>query len=384
MGWNSWNHFNCDVNETVVRQTADALVDLGLAQAGYVYVNLDDCWQRDRDANGRVIEDHVAFPSGMKALGDYVHSKGLKYGLYSDIGYKTCSGRPGSLGYETIDSNTWAEWGVDYMKVDACYRDATPAVDEFKKLRDAMNATGRPMVFSICDGGETSWEWAPEVGNLWRTTFDIWDKWEAVVAIVDRMIPLVQYARPGAWNDPDMLEVGNGGMTTEEYRSHFTMWAAFKAPLLIGADLNKITPEIVEILANPEVIAINQDPLGKSVELVEIARWSGHVYDIWKGPLADGGYVVVILNRHDKKTQVPIKWKHLAFNKHGRLAVRDLWARRDLGVLPAGHRFETEVPAHGVRMFKVLERGPKIPERAGKKEKKKDYNDDVPIFAVQH
>ncbi|TPX48628.1 alpha-galactosidase [Synchytrium endobioticum] len=355
MGWNSWNRYKCDdLNEEVVKRSADAMVAKGLKDVGYVFVNLDDCWQVDRDADGRIIEDKQKFPSGMKSLSDYVRSIGLKFGTYTDAGYYTCSKRPGSLGYETIDAQTYAEWNVDYLKVDNCFPDASPSRERFTTIRDALNATGRPIVYSICNGGETSWEWAPDVGNSWRTTYDIRDSWTVVVAILDLQIPLTHWAQPGAWNDPDMLEIGNGNMTFDEYRSHFTLWAALKAPLLIGSDIRALSQDYIEMLSNPEIIAVNQDPLGKSVSLTEIGR-AHQLYDIWCGPLVHGHTVVVILNREDSDQKITVDWYRLGFKRNAELLVRDLWRRRDLGVLRKPHVFR--VRPHGVVILKVKEMG---------------------------
>ncbi|TPX35478.1 alpha-galactosidase [Synchytrium microbalum] len=330
------------------------MLAIGLKAAGYEFVNLDDCWQIDRDANGRIIEDREKFPSGMKNLSDYIRSIGLKFGTYTDAGFMTCSRRPGSLGYETIDAQTYAEWNVDYLKVDNCYPDASPSRERFTKIRDALNATGRPIVYSICNGqvtaGETTWEWAIDVGNSWRTTFDIRDDWNYVIRILDLQIPLTQYAQPGAWNDPDMMEMGNGNMTLEEYRSHFTLWAALKSPLLIGSDIFAISDEIIDILTNPEIIAINQDKLGKSVSLTEIGRGHQH-YDIWTGPLVHGATVVVLLNRENKSEKIEVDWYRLGFKENANLLVRDLWKRKNLGVMTSSHTFHVE--PHGVVVLKV-------------------------------
>ncbi|UJR16594.1 hypothetical protein I4U23_003494 [Adineta vaga] len=262
MGWNSWNHFHCSINETTVRQTADAIVATGLAAAGYQYVNMDDCWQRSRDAQGTIQPDPIAFPNGIAALADYVHSRQLKFGLYSDRGYKTCAGRPGSLGYETKDANTYASWGVDYLKLDSCNTDGTPTEVEYSKMRDALNASGRAIFYSLCGGVTVNDAWPPNVGNSWRTTNDIQDNWFSMINNIDFNNRLVEKAGPGGWNDPDMLEIGNGGMTDTEYRTHFSLWSISKAPLIVGCDVTKMSATTVSTLTNREVIAVNQDPLG--------------------------------------------------------------------------------------------------------------------------
>ena len=262
MGWNSWNKFACNINEKLIRDTIDALIDTGLADAGYNYVNLDDCWQSGRDSNGRIIVDKN-FPNGIKALADYAHEKGLLFGVYSDAGYKTCAGRPGSLGYEEIDAKTYAEWGVDYLKYDNCFTDGSPPEKRYPVMRDALLKQNRPIFYSMCEWGVNDpAKWAKPVGNSWRTTGDIFNSWNSMIGIIDQNNRWYEYAGPGGWNDPDMLEVGNGGLTVEEEKIHFGLWCISKAPLLIGCDITKMSKSTFEILTNPEVIAIDQDPLG--------------------------------------------------------------------------------------------------------------------------
>ncbi|KAK3268672.1 alpha-galactosidase, variant 2, partial [Cymbomonas tetramitiformis] len=291
MGFNTWNHFGCNINENLIRATADRLVALGLRDAGYKYVNLDDCWQVSRDAEGRIVEDPTAFPSGLKSLSDYVHSKGLLFGLYSDAGLKTCGGRPGSLGYELLDAQQYAKWGVDYLKYDNCNTDGTPPEKRYPVMRDALNATGRPIFFSMCEWGvDDPAKWAQEVGNSWRTTGDITDTFASMVSRADLTERLWRAAGPGGWNDPDMLEVGNGLMSHEEYKTHFSLWALMKAPLLIGCDLLSITNETLEILSNKEVIAVNQDALGVQGRKVAKARLQQpEEYRFYQGYLGAGG-----------------------------------------------------------------------------------------------
>lgn len=264
MGWNSWNHFGCGVNEELVKETARALVLSGLSTAGYTYVNLDDCWQRSRDpATGDIVADPVTFPSGMKALADYVHSLGLKFGLYSDAGTATCAGRPGSLGFEEQDAALYASWGVDYLKYDNCNDNHTQPQIRYPLMRDALNATGRPVYFSMCEWGvDDPVKWARPVANSWRTTADISDTWESMTSVLDLNEPLWAAAGPGGWNDPDMLEVGNGLMSDDEYKAHFSLWALMKAPLLIGCDVRHMSQATADVLLNTKVIAINQDQLG--------------------------------------------------------------------------------------------------------------------------
>ena len=264
MGWNTWNKFRCNINQTLIRESIDALVNSGLDKAGYKYINLDDCWQKSRDKNGVILPDNETFPDGIEPLVEYAHYKGLYFGLYSDAGYNTCAERPGSLGYEEIDAATYAQWKVDYLKYDNCNNDGSSTKIRHGKMRDALLKTDRPIFYSLCQWGEEEVAtWASEVGNSWRTTGDISDNWNSMISIIDENDQWYQYAGPGGWNDPDMLEVGNGGMTLTEYKTHFALWAISKAPLLIGCDITKMTNDIKNILTNPEVIAINQDPLGQ-------------------------------------------------------------------------------------------------------------------------
>ncbi|PON48990.1 Glycoside hydrolase [Trema orientale] len=253
MGWNSWNHFQCNVDEWTVKTTADALISTGLAALGYKYVNIDDCWgEVNRDERGNLRAKSSTFPSGIKALANYVHARGLRVGIYSDAGYRTCSKTmPGSLGYEDQDARTFAEWGIDYLKYDNCYHDGSKPQDRYAKMSYALLKVGRPILYSLCEWGEENpATWAGQFGNA------------CITSIADENNVWGRYAGPGRWNDPDMLEVGNGGMTIDEYRSHFSIWAAMKAPLLIGCDVRSISKETLGILGNKEVIDVNQDTLG--------------------------------------------------------------------------------------------------------------------------
>src|SRR6266849_1019285 len=269
MGWNSWNHFGFDVSALLIRETADAMVASGLRDAGYQYVVIDDCWQVERDARGRLVADSARFPGGMKPLADYVHSRGLKFGLYTDAGRRTCQGRPGTYGSEEVDARTFAEWGVDYVKEDWCNAEGLDAPTQYAKFRDALARTGRPIVLSICEWGTNQpWEWGPKTGNLWRTTDDIEDGWPAMLVNLDLSAQHAYTAGPGAWNDPDMLEVGNGGMTDDEYRAHVSLWAILAAPLIAGNDIRAMAPATRDVLTNREVIAVDQDSLGVEGALV--------------------------------------------------------------------------------------------------------------------
>lgn len=265
MGWNSWNHFHRDINEQLIMEEADAMVASGMKEAGYEYINLDDCWMAlQRDGDGNLQADPKRFPHGMKDLADYIHKKGLKIGLYSSAGTKTCAGWPASLDHEVADAKMFAKWGIDYLKYDNCNNQERPAIERYTAMRKALNAAGHPIVFSICEwGGNDPWNWAPALGNLWRTTGDISDSWNSMVHILDQQVGLNTYAGKGHWNDPDMLEVGNGGMTNTEYEAHFSLWCILAAPLIAGNDLRHMSDETLDIMTNKEVIAVDQDPAGK-------------------------------------------------------------------------------------------------------------------------
>lgn len=269
LAFNTWNKFGCNINEGLIREVADAIVSTGLSTYGYKYVNLDDCWQVSRDANQEIVADPKAFPSGIAALANYVHSKGLLFGLYTDLGTATCAGRPGSLGYEFIDANTYAKWLVDYVKVDNCNTDGSTPEKRYPVMRDALNSTQRQIFYSMCEWGyDDPSLWAPGVGNSWRTTTDIYDSWKSLLVNLDDNAELWPYAAPGGWNDPDMLEVGNGGMTDDEYRSHFTLWSIMKAPLIIGCDPRTMSAATYNTLTNSEILDINQDSLGRQARRV--------------------------------------------------------------------------------------------------------------------
>jgi alpha-galactosidase len=356
MGWNSWNKFGCNVSEDLIKQMADAMAKTGMKDAGYQYIVIDDCWQVSRDPDGNIVPDAKRFPSGMKALADYVHSLGLKFGLYSDAGTATCQGRPGSRGYEFQDARQYAAWGADYLKFDWCNTSTQEARSSYETMRDALKLAGRPIVFSICEWGSSKpWLWAGDVGNLWRTTGDIQDIWEGkgekyglgVMNIVDLQVGLENYAGPGHWNDPDMLEVGNGGMTATEYRSHFSLWAILAAPLAAGNDLRTMSPEIHDILTNKEVIAVDQDPLGIQGRRV---RRDGAL-DVWVKQLKDGSRAVVLLNRGTAGQTMTVDWEDLGYPAHLGATVRDLWSHQDLGKFTG--KFSAPVASHGVVMVTV-------------------------------
>ena len=356
MGWNSWNKFGCNVSEKLIRETADALVATGLKDAGYQYLVIDDCWQVKRDDTGRIVPDPDRFSSGMKALADYVHGKGLKFGLYSDAGTGTCEKRPGSKGHEEQDARTYAQWGVDYLKYDWCNAEGQDTRDSYGKMSRALRASGRPIVFSICEWGSTRpWLWAQGVGHLWRSTGDIQDCWDCgkswggmgVVHIIDILADLHPYAGPGHWNDPDMLEVGNGGLSTAESRAHFSFWCLFAAPLIAGNDLRNMSKETLEILTNREAIAVDQDPLGMPGRKV---RDNGP-QEVWMKPLADGSRAVILFNRGNEPSDIGVSWDEIGLPAAGQALVRDLWRQADVGA--SAGRYQAKVGPHDVVMVRV-------------------------------
>ena len=350
MGWNSWNRFGCNVSEKLIKETADALVTSGMRDAGYEYLVIDDCWQVSRDQQGNIVPDAKRFPSGIKALADYVHSKGLKFGIYSDAGTGTCQDRPGSRGYEFQDARQYAEWGVDYLKYDWCNHSTQEVKASYAIMRDALKASGRPIVFSLCEWGvEEPWKWAADIGNLWRTTEDITDCWDCtgqyglgVMQILDLQADLYDYAGPGHWNDPDMLEVGNPGLSLEESRAHFSLWCMLAAPLMAGNDLRSMPAAIREILTNKEVIAVNQDSLGRQAAKM---RDYGDT-EIWRKELSGHSTAYALLNRSDVAKEIAL---HLDSAKQ----IRDLWKHQDLQLSADGF-LRAQVPAHGVVMVKVV------------------------------
>jgi len=343
------------VNEEVIRRTADAIAANGMKAAGYAYIVIDDCWHGTRDADGFITEDRQRFPGGLKALGDYIHARGLKFGIYSDAGTRTCGGRPGSQGHEYQDALQYARWGVDYLKYDWCSSGVRNAEEAYATMADALRATGRPILFSLCEWGNSRpWLWAAKIGNLWRTTGDITDRWEGkhghswgVASIVDRNEPLWPFAGPGHWNDPDMLEVGNGGLSDTEYRAHFSLWAMMAAPLIAGNDVAAMSDATRAILLNREVIAVDQDRLG--VQGHRVMR-SGP-QEVWMKPMADGGRTLLLWNRGEVPVRIAADWTSLGLPATVRLRARDLWAHRDLGRLSG--RYEAEVAPHGVVMVRL-------------------------------
>ena len=356
MGWNSWNKYACKgINEAVVRETADAMASNGMKDAGYQYVIVDDCWASGRDAEGNIVVDKDKFPSGIKALADYIHGKGLKFGIYTDAGTMTCAKRPGSIGHEYQDARQYAAWGVDYLKEDWC--NTLPGQNSeasYTLMRDALKASGRPILFSICEWGSTKpWLWAGSIGNMWRSTPDIQDCWDCkrdwggsgVTQILDMMNGLESYAGPGHWNDPDMLEIGNGKMTEDEYRTHMSLWVILAAPLLAGNDLSKMTEADKNLLMNKDAIAIDQDALGKQGDRL----YESGDLDVWTKPLSGGRVAVGLFNRSWSTRDVSVDLAEIGFKGGG--SVRDVWKEKDLG-----HRsgvFTERLPKHGAALIIV-------------------------------
>ncbi len=357
MGWNSWNKFGCDVSEKLLMETADAMVASGLKDAGYEYIVVDDCWQVSRDADGNIVCDPERFPHGMKYVADYIHSLGLKFGIYSCVGTRTCGGRPASLGHEYQDALFYARTGVDYLKYDYCYKQETNGKTAYRLMNHALRMTGRPIVFSMCEWGHNKpWEWAKGTGHLWRTTGDIRASWgenegynHSILDIIDLNKDLYPYAGPGHWNDPDMLEVGNGNLTYAENVSHFTMWCMMAAPLMCGNDLRDMPAEVLYILSNKEVIAIDQDAKGIQ----------GHVAiplgdrEIWIKELSGNDWAVCFLNRGEKEWNLDFNWTDIAEIRDAgtTFTVRDLWLHKEIG--KTTKNVVSTIPAHGVLMTRL-------------------------------
>lgn len=368
MGWNSWNNFDCDVNEQMIKEMADAMVSSGMKEAGYTYINIDDCWHGERDEQGFIQESKVHFPSGMKALADYVHSKGLKLGIYSDAGTKTCAGKPGSRGFEYQDALTYAKWGIDYLKYDWCNTEDVNPKGAYRLMRDALYATGRPILFSMCEWGDNKpWEWAKDISHAWRTTGDIYPCWNCeirhgswaslgVLNILDKQEGLRKYAGPGHWNDMDMMEVGNG-MSYEEDKAHFSIWAMMASPLIAGNDLRSMSDETKQILTNKDIIAINQDKLGiQAMKYIDEGD-----FEIWVKPLVDNTWAVMLLNRSNKDIQYRYNWQfnilkddifnyYVDFNNTV-FKWHSIW--NDLKGTTT-EQLNIKVPAHGVQVLKLI------------------------------
>ena len=358
MGWNSWNQVRCyGLNETMVKATADAMASNGMGKAGYQYVVIDDCWQGGRGADGVLFSNPDRFPSGMKAIGDYIHSKGLKFGIYGVPGSETCANHwdsypiygLGSLNHEQQDADTFATWGVDYLKYDWCRADETDQLNRpaaFGKMRDALKKTGRDIVYGISEYGVTQpWTWGKDVANLWRTTHDIAPNWGSISGIIDSQASLAQYGGPGGWNDPDMLQVGNGSLTDAENRSHFGMWSMLAAPLFAGTDLTKLSPETLKTVTNAEVIAVDQDPLGK--QAIRVRKDQG--IQVWSKQLAGGDIAVALYNTNETEQVVTSTIDEI--KGAGNYTVRSLWEGKD--VLNTSSVFSASVPRHGTAMLRL-------------------------------
>jgi alpha-galactosidase len=361
MGWNSWNTFNCSPSDSLIRTIADAMVSSGMAAAGYQYVNIDDCWMNGRDASGNLRPDPTKFPNGISAVADYVHGKGLKLGIYEVPAAVTCAGRGsfgasagvGSLGHETADAKSFASWGVDYLKYDYCWGD----MKGFKVMKDALVAAGRPMFYSVNPASGTNAQCVPptcsidlvNIANMWRIGFDITNTWASFTGLIDQDKPLAPYAGPGHWNDPDMLEVGKG-MSADEDRSHFGMWAMLAAPLIAGNDIRSMSPTTTAIMTNPDVIAVNQDPLGKQATVVATPATN---QEIWSKSLSGtNARAVALFNRTGAAVSMTVQWTTIGLSA-GAATVRDLWNQKDLGSFTDSYT-ATSVPMHGVVMLKIV------------------------------
>lgn len=350
MGWNSWNLFAEKVDAATVRGIADAMVSSGMRDAGYIYVNIDDTWEGTRDPGGNLKPNHK-FPD-MKALADYVHAKGLKLGIYSSPGPRTCGAYPGSYGHEKQDAETFASWGIDYLKYDWCSAGSIYNNGQlqpvYQKMGEALESTGRPIVFSLCEYGLGEVQtWGPDVGgNLWRTTDDIRDEWSSMMGNAHHQMPTAAYAGPGHWNDPDMLEVGNGHMTDDEYRTHMSLWSLLAAPLLAGNDVRDMSPATKNILLNREVIAIDQDPLGR--QATRVAQQGD--FETWLKPLADGGAAIGVINLGAQPATAAVNAGDLKLPA-GTASARDLWTHEDVSF--TNGTYSANVPPHGTLLLRV-------------------------------
>ena len=372
MGWSSWNRFGCDINEDIIKSVADAMVSSGMKAAGYEYINIDDCWQSiKRDGSGNIVADPKKFPSGIKSLADYIHGKGLKLGIYSCAGVLTCGGYPGSRGYEFQDARTYASWGIDYLKYDWCNTSTQNAESSYNIMSQAIRESGRPMVFSICEWGRSEpWKWAKNVGHLWRTTGDIQDCWDCTrswggegwLKILDKQAALSGFAGPGSWNDPDMLEVGNGNMTANEYKSHFSLWCMLAAPLIAGNDLRNMSEETIAILTNQAAIAVDQDTLG----LQGFIAYKDSQLEIWMKMLSGGDIAVCFFNRSENSIPLNINWQtfwgHEGIYGNGfsqfqidkSYRIIDLWNTKHYG--STSDPFRSDLEKHSVVLLRLVKR----------------------------
>jgi alpha-galactosidase len=356
MGWNSWNTFKTRIDQKLIESTADAMVANGMRDAGYVYINLDDGWSaKQRDAAGNLVGDPQRFPGGMKALGDYLHQHGFKFGIYNCAGTETCAGYPGGRDHERQDAQTYAAWGVDYLKYDWCNTQGLAAPEAYKKMHDALAATERPIVLSICEwGGSRPWTWAKGIGQLWRTTGDIGPSWdgkeqwhEGWKVVLDNQAELAPYAGPGHWNDPDMLEVGNDGLSLPESRAHFSLWCMLAAPLIAGNDVRNMSAEVRGILTNHQVIAVDQDSLGKQATRFRMDVNS----EVWVKELSDGQWAVCLLNTSASSARLKLAWGDLPFVGTRSYQVHDVWGNRELENTKTD--FEGDVGSHDVMLLRL-------------------------------
>lgn len=369
MGWNTWNEFACDVDERLIMDAADVIVSSGMRDAGYKYVVIDDCWQGERDSLGFIRPDPKRFPSGIKALADYIHSKGLKFGIYSDAGWKTCGGKPGSRGYEFQDAMKFAEWGVDYLKYDWCNTEGLSAEGAYLTIRNALYAAGRPIVLSICEWGNNEpWKWAKDIGHLWRISGDIgpifdgeeghgsWASW-GVLQILEMRGDIRKYSGPDHWNDFDMMEVGNG-MSFEEDRAHFSLWCMMGSPLMAGNDLRKMSEQTRSILTNKEAIAVDQDSLG----VQGFKCYHKNDWEIWAKPLQHGELALCFLNRSEEPVTAVYDWHHIQWIKDDAngfhydfirdvYTLRDIWAGKDAGT--TAKPFKAVLKPHDVVLLRL-------------------------------
>ncbi len=362
MGFNTWNTFQGNISEDLIKETATIIATKGLKEAGYVYVVLDDCWMtRERDANGQLVADPQKFPSGMKALGDFIHGLGLKFGIYNDAGTRTCAGYPGGRGHEYEDARLYASWGVDYVKYDWCNTGSANAQETYRTFGSALLAANRPIVLSMCEWGTAKpWEWAAPIAHLWRTTGDISARYSTNSRgrggygngwkdILDRQTEqkLEQYAGPDHWNDPDMLEVGNRGLTYAESKAHFSFWCMLAAPLMMGNDLRIMTDDILKVLTDKDVIALDQDPLGK--QGYRVIDEEGR--EVWVKELSDGNWAVCMLNDSPNDAQMSLNWSDLEAIEGKTYKVRDIWAKKDLGTTK--DNYTGNVVSHDVALFRL-------------------------------
>jgi alpha-galactosidase len=358
MGWNDWYSSYCSVSAQIVEQTAQAMVNDGMKAAGYDYVNIDDCWMAPtRDSAGNLVADPARFPNGIKAVADYVHGLGLKLGIYEDAGTTTCAHLPGSFGHETQDAATFAAWGVDYLKYDRCnipfgeFPGESPQQVQqtlYTRMSNALRATGRPIVFSICnpDPGDDPWQWGGSIANLWRTTTDIQDNFGSMLVNFEGTVDLSADARPGAWNDPDLLQIGSGGSTPLEYRSEFSLWSEMAAPLIASTNIIALSPTALAIYENRNVIAVDQDPLG--AQGVPISRADGRW--VLTKPLHNGDRAVVLFNSTSTAARIATTAGAAGLRPARAYRLQDLWTG---AVTESDGRISAFVPPHSVVMYRV-------------------------------